>query len=660
MSFDLISPFKPAGHQPQAIKELTARLEANEKYQTLLGVTGSGKTFVMAGIIARVKKPTLVISHNKTLAFQLYEEFKNFFPGAAVHYFVSYYDYYQPEAYLPQTDTHIEKDAKINEEIDRMRHAATESLLSRDDVLIIASVSCIYGIGSPAEYSAQTGEIKIGEEIGRNKFLRKLSQLQYERNDYARASGSFAIKGETIDVFSPAGAQATRIEWNGNIIEKISLFDSFASPGKPRPVKSLKIFPAKHFLTSSDKLKPAIFSIRRELESRQRELKKIGRILEAERLRQRVEYDLTMLQETGYVAGIENYSRHLDFREPGAPPHTLLDFFPRDYLLFIDESHMTIPQIRGMYEGDRSRKQTLVDFGFRLPSALDNRPLKFPEFEKRTDRIVCVSATPAEYELKISKKPITEQLVRPTGLLDPTVEIHPTKNQIPFLVTEIKKRIVKKQRVLVTTITKRLAEDLAEFLREAGIKTLYLHSEIKTLDRPEILQKLRRGEIDVLVGINLLREGLDLPEVALVAILDADKEGFLRGETALIQVMGRAARHREGHVIMFADIKTRSIKAAIKETERRRKIQKDYNKKHRVTPRTIEKKVTERKREKEKIGETLLPAGFIHQIRLGLIGKKETRGIIKELEEKMEFAALNLAFEEAAVYRDKIKEIKNI
>ncbi len=595
--FLLKSKFKPTGDQPEAIAKLVNGLKKNYRDQTLLGVTGSGKTFTMAGIIEKIQKPTLIISHNKTLAAQLYGEFKKFFPDNAVHYFVSYYDYYQPEAYIPQTDTYIEKEATINEEIDRLRHAATQSLLNREDVLIIASVSCIYGLGERADYEAMSQHFKVGQTIKRNQLLRNLVKIQYTRDDKEFKRGSFRVKGENVDIHLATGEGVIKISVFGEKIEKILIYNT--RPGQNQPLwaeqfeaknshqlKEITILPAKHFITPEEKQKRGLKTIRQELKIRLKELLKQGKEVEAYRLEKKTNYDLEMIEEIGYCNGIENYSRHFSGRAPGSPPETLVDFFANDFLIFIDESHATIPQIRGMYAGDQSRKQTLIDFGFRLPSARDNRPLNFEEFNKKINRVIYVSATPSEYEIKNSRQ-VVEQLIRPTGLLDPEIEVRPSSDQIKNLIQEIKIRTNKGQRTLVTTLTKRMAEELTIFLREQDIRVQYLHSEVETLERVDILRDLRLGKYDVLVGINLLREGLDLPEVSLVAILDADMAGFLRNETSLIQTMGRAARHLEGKVIMYADKVTPAMHYAINETKRRRNFQELYNKKHGITPRQI-------------------------------------------------------------------------
>ncbi|MDP2918245.1 MAG: excinuclease ABC subunit UvrB [bacterium] len=646
--FKLKAPFSPTGDQPQAIAKLTDGLKKGLKYQTLLGVTGSGKTFTMANVIAEINLPTLVISHNKTLAAQLASEFQDFFPEAAVHYFVSYYDYYQPEAYLPQTDTYIEKETQINEEIDRLRHAATSALLSRSDVIIVASVSCIYGLGSPEEYKKQAVTVKINLAMNRQDLLAALIRIQYSRNDIDFKRGTFRVRGDTLEI-NPASEdkRIVRIEFFGNRIDKISWVDWLT--GKPREeIREIEIFPARHWITPLSGMNNFFVQVKKELKNQVANFEKEKKPLEAERINQRVNYDLEMIREVGYCNGIENYSRYLDNRSPGDPPSTLMDFFPKNFLLFIDESHMTVPQIGGMYFGDRSRKNTLIDFGFRLPSAADNRPLKFAEFEKKAQQAIFVSATPGPYEIRESGQ-IAEQLIRPTGLLDPGITIKPTKNQIDDLLAEIKIRIAKKQRALVTTLTKRMAEELARYLEKAGLKAHYLHSEIDTLERLEILTKLRQGVFDVVVGINLLREGLDLPEVSLVAILDADKEGFLRSETALIQTMGRASRHIEGSVIMYADKITGSMRRAMLEVSRRRKKQIAYNRQHKITPESIVKKI-----------KAFLPIKKSPKAspRLAQIPPEELAHFVQVLKDQMELAATNLEFERAAQLRDQIRKIR--
>ncbi len=638
------------GDQPAAIKQLTAGLHAGEKYQTLLGVTGSGKTFTMANLVQDVQRPTLVLSHNKTLAAQLYSEFKNFFPNNAVHYFVSYFDYYQPEAYIPRSDTYIEKDSQINEEIDRLRHAATDSLLSRSDVLIVASVSCIYGIGSVEDYGNLAVDIKTGERRVRDKLLRQLMDIQYQRNDIDFHRGTFRVRGDVVDIF-PAGEElAYRVEFFGDEIERMTQIDPLTGEIL-RELKSHRIFPSSHYVTPQQKLQVAMGKIESELEERLALFKREGKLLEAQRLEQRTRFDLEMLQETGFVKGIENYSRYLTNREPGEQPATLLDYFPDDYLLLIDESHMTIPQVRGMYNGDRARKEVLVEHGFRLPSALDNRPLTFTEFERHVNQVVYVSATPAEYELSRSPEP-AQQIIRPTGLLDPLIEVRPIEHQVDDLLQEIRQTVEKRQRVLVTTLTKRMAEDLTEYLQELNVKVAYLHSDVDTLERSDILRDLRLGTYDVLVGINLLREGLDLPEVSLVAILDADKEGFLRSEQALIQTVGRAARHEEGRVIMYADHVTNSMKRTIDETSRRRKIQEAYNTEHGITPTGITKSI------EKGLRPDLPEEAKRAKLDLKKIPRDEYASLVKDLTSQMELAAANLQFEQAAELRDIIEDIR--
>lgn len=647
MKFKIQSPFKPTGDQPRAIKQLVSGLKKNHQHQTLLGVTGSGKTFTMANVVEQIQKPTLVISHNKTLAAQLASEFQSFFPENAIHYFVSYYDYYQPEAYIPTSDTYIEKETKLNEEIDRLRHASTQALLSRDDVLIVASVSCIYGLGSPTEYKRDVLTIVKGQKENRDIVLRALVDIHYKRNQTDLWRNRFRVSGEVLEVF-PSNSENNfyRIQFYGDEVEKITEVDSLTHSVTAQ-LNTVDIYPARHYIAPDETMKKALKNIATDLDKQLEVFKKENKLVEAQRLEQRTRYDLEMIKNVGYCNGIENYSRYFDSRKPGEPPYTLIDFFPNDYLLFIDESHMTIPQIRGMYFGDRSRKETLVNFGFRLPAALDNRPLKYEEFGKKINKVIYVSATPTDYEKELSDQ-IVEQLIRPTGLLDPTIEVRETENQIDDLIGEIKERTTKKQRVLVTTLTKRLAEDLTEYLRELDIKVQYLHSEVDTLERLEILRDLRLGTYNVLIGINLLREGLDLPEVSLIAILDADKEGFLRSDVALIQTMGRAARHVEGHILMYADTVTGSMQRAMDETNRRRDIQKTYNKKHGITPESIKKTVQESRlagakaREEDK------------QLIFKDIPKEEIPHLIGNLENQMEIAAKNLEFERAAKLRDQI------
>ncbi len=649
--FKLISKFQPTGDQPEAIKKLVSGIKHDDNFQTLLGATGSGKTFTMANVIEKIQKPTLVISHNKTLAAQLASEFQEFFPDNAVHYFVSYYDYYQPEAYIPRTDTYIEKETDINQEIDRLRNAATMSLLSRRDVLIVASVSCIYGLGNPANYLELSLELETKKDFKRDKLLRRLVDLQYMRNDLDLRRGTFRVRGDAIEIVPAHEDRVLRLDFLGDTLEKLTEFDALTGEDE-KSYESYRLFPAKHFITPQDKLQLAAENIRAELAERVKYFKAHNKLLEAQRISERTNFDLEMLLETGYVNGIENYSRQLDFRKSGEPPSTLLDYFPDDFLLFIDESHMTVPQIRGMYEGDRSRKLTLVNFGFRLPSAMDNRPLQFSEFLKKINQTIYVSATPTEYEIGKSAQ-VAEQLIRPTGLLDPDIEVRPTKYQIDDLLEEIKQRTDKHQRVLVTTLTKRMAEELAEYLKELGVKACYLHSEIDTFERLEILRDLRLGVYDVVVGINLLREGLDLPEVSLIAILDADKEGFLRSETSLLQVMGRAARHVEGHIIMYADRVTGSMKAAMKEVERRRQVQEAYNASHGITPQSIQKAVQETRLAGAKLAEEEKKP----EVDVAKLDKKEVKYYLEELKDRMDLASKNLEFERAAELRDQIIEI---
>ncbi|HEY90881.1 MAG TPA: excinuclease ABC subunit UvrB [Dehalococcoidia bacterium] len=649
--FEIVSDFGMTGDQPQAVEKLVGGLEDGHKKQTLLGVTGSGKTFTMANIVARVQRPTLVMCHNKTLAAQLYSEFREFLPNNAVEYFVSYYDYYQPEAYVPRTDTYIEKEADINEEIDKLRHAATRSLFTRRDVLIVASVSCIYGLGEPEEYQSFVLTFSKGESHNRQHLLHRLVDMQYERNDYDFSRGKFRIRGDTLEIQPAYEEIALRVEFFGDEVERIVEIDPLTGELLSE-LETVDVFPAKHFVTSQEKIQLAITGIEEELQQQLRELRKQDKVLEAARLEARTNYDMEMLREAGYCSGVENYSRHLAQRLPGSSPWTLLDYFPDDFLMFIDESHMSLPQIRGMYHGDRSRKETLVEHGFRLPSALDNRPLNFAEFESRISQVVYTSATPSPYEYEYSQQ-IVEQLVRPTGLLEPTIEVKPTSGQIDDLLDQVRQRVGRGERCLVTTLTKRMAEELADYLIELGVKTHYLHSEIETLERVEILRDLRLGVYDVVVGINLLREGLDLPEVSLVVILDADKEGYLRSSGALIQTMGRAARHIEGHVIMYADNMTRSMKAAIEETQRRRKIQETYNEEHDITPLSISKVVRDITERVKAVAETRTP-----YVAVTPVTKEEVARLIKDLESQMKAAARSLEFEKAALLRDRIIELR--
>lgn len=648
--FKLVSEFQPTGDQPQAIEKLVEGLQKGYKHQTLLGATGTGKTYTIANVIERVQRPTLVIAHNKTLAAQLYAEFKEFFPYNAVEYFVSYYDYYQPEAYVPQQDLFIEKDASINDEIDRLRLAATSALFSRRDVIIVASVSCIYGLGSPEEYGKVVINLRVGEVRRREKLLRHLVDIHYERNDYELRRGTFRVRGDTVEIMPAYAETAYRIEFWGDEIERITEVNPLTGE-IIQAYTALDIYPAKHFITPQEKLVQAIASIEAELEERLAELRAQGKLLEAQRLEQRTRYDIEMLREIGYCSGVENYSRHLSGREPGSTPWTLLDYFPDDFLIVIDESHMTIPQIRGMYNGDRSRKETLVEYGFRLPSALDNRPLTFEEFEQHIHQAIYVSATPGPYELEKSEQ-IVEQIIRPTGILDPVIHVRPTQGQIDDLVAEINARRARGERALVTTLTKRMAEDLAEYLAELGINVHYLHSEIHTIERVEILRELRMGVYDVVVGINLLREGLDLPEVSLVAILDADKEGFLRSESALIQTIGRAARHVNGTVIMYADRITDAMRRAIDETNRRRAIQQAYNEAHGIEPRSISKAVRDLTDRVRQVAEEEA------EYSVSRLPREEIERMIATLEKQMHAAAKELEFEKAAMLRDQIKELR--
>jgi excinuclease ABC subunit B len=658
--FEIVSDLRPTGDQPTAIEELAEGLAAGERMQTLLGVTGSGKTFTMANVIERVDRPTLILAHNKTLAAQLYSEFKEFFPRNAVEYFVSYYDYYQPEAYVARTDTFIEKDSDINEEIDKLRHAATRALLTRRDTLIVASVSCIFGLGTPEEYANTTVDLRVGMQVRRDRVIRHLIDIQYDRNDMTLTRGSFRVRGDTLEVYPAYEEIAVRVEFFGDEIERISDVDPLTGEIlTERP--DIAVYPARHFITSSDKLVHAIKDIEQELEDRLKEFESQGKVLEAARLKQRTMYDLEMMQETGFCSGIENYSMHLSRRKFGEQPATLLDYFPDDFLVFVDESHITLPQVRGMHGGDRSRKDVLVEHGFRLPSARENRPLRFEEFESMIPQAVFVSATPGPYEYEHSSR-VVEQVIRPTGLVDPAVSVRSTKGQIDDLLGEINARVARNERVLVTTLTKRMAEDLSEYLKEMGVRTHYLHSEIDTFERIEILRDLRLGIHDVVVGINLLREGLDLPEVSLVAILDADKEGYLRSEGALIQTIGRAARHVDGQVIMYADKMTRSMKAAIDETYRRRQLQVEHNERHGIQPRGIVKEIrdlTERVRAvAEESAEYQTDAtgdGVIVQI-----PRDELARMVKDLESQMKTAARDLEFEKAALLRDQVVELRRI
>jgi excinuclease ABC subunit B len=648
--FKIVSDFGMTGDQPQAVDALVRGVESGYRHQTLLGVTGSGKTYTMANVVARLQRPTLVMCHNKTLAAQLATEFKEFFPENAVEYFVSYYDYYQPEAYIPRTDTYIEKDTDVNDEIDKLRHAATRALLTRRDVLIVASVSCIYSLGEPEEYQSFVVNVAKGQKIERNKLVRKFVDMQYERNDIDFQRGRFRIRGDTIEILPSYEELAIRIEFWGDTVERIMEVDSLTGELLAER-ESVDIFPAKHFVTSPGKLEEAIADIRAEMVERVAEFNRQGKLLEAARIEQRTNYDIEMLTQLGYCSGVENYSRHLQRRQPGSPPWTLINYFPDDFILFVDESHMTLPQVRGMYGGDMSRKKTLIDYGFRLPSALDNRPLNFPEFEKLIKQAVYVSATPGPYEYEKSQQ-VVEQLVRPTGLLEPTIEIKPTKAQIDDLIHEIKIRVGKGERCLVTTLTKKMAEELADYLKEMDVKTHYLHSEVDTLERVEILRDLRLGVYDVVVGINLLREGLDLPEVSLVAILDADKEGYLRSRDALIQTMGRAARHVDGHVVLYADKLTGSMSSAIEEVYRRRKIQVSFNKEHGITPQGIKKAV------KDITGRVKVVAEERGKYAAGHVPPDEVARLIKDLETQMKKAAKNLEFERAALLRDRIVELR--
>ena len=652
--FKLVADFAPTGDQPKAVDDLIIGLEDGKERQTLLGVTGSGKTFTMACVIEKTQRPTLVLAHNKTLAAQLTTELQQFFPENAVEYFVSYYDYYQPEAYVPRTDTYIEKDADVNEQLDKLRHSATRSLLTRRDVVIVASVSCIFGLGSPEEYQGFVASIHKGETLMRSRLVRQLVDMQYERNDFDLSRGKFRVKGDTLEILPAYEELGLRIDFWGDEVERIIQLDPLT--GEILSEKDhAEIYPAKHFVTSEDKLKMAIEDINRELSEQLKFLKSHGKLLEAQRLESRTKYDVEMLEIAGFCSGVENYSRHLSQRAAGSTPYTLLDYLPKDYILFVDESHMTLPQVRGMYGGDKSRKETLVEHGFRLPSALDNRPLNFQEFNDRINQVIYVSATPGPYELEHSEK-VAEQVIRPTGLLDPIIEVKPINGQIDDLMHEINLRIQKEERILVTTLTKRMAEELSDFLKESGVRTHYLHSEIDTLERSEILRDLRLGVYDVVVGINLLREGLDLPEVSLVAILDADKEGYLRSATALIQTVGRAARHVDGKVIMYADTVTRSMKQAIDETERRRQIQRTHNLENGLEPESIRKTIRDiNDRIKDVTKETETPG-----IPAGELPLEDLTRLVKDLESQMKKAAKDLEYEKAAIIRDQIVDLRKV
>lgn len=653
--FELVAPYQPNGDQPEAIQALVRGVEKGDKEQVLLGGTGTGKTFTMANVIEKTNRPTLVLAHNKTLAGQLYSELKEFFPNNAVEYFVSYYDYYQPEAYVPSSDSYIEKSASVNDEIDKLRHSATSSILERRDTIIVASVSCIYGLVDPEEYHNHVLSIRQGQEIDRDDLMRQLIDMQYERNDIDFRRGTFRVRGDIVEIFLPSReGEAVRVEFFGDEIDRIREVDVMTGEVK-NDVKHFPIYPATHFVVDYDKIHRAVEAIEEELDIQLKRFKEEGKLLEAQRLEQRTRYDIEMLLEMGYCNGIENYSRHMDGRKPGQPPYTLLDFFPEDYLLIVDESHMTMPQVRGMYNGDKARKEQLVEYGFRLPSALDNRPLKLEEFEKRVNQAIYVSATPGDYEIQKANGEIVEQIIRPTGLLDPQVEVRPIQGQIDDLISEINERIEKKERVFVTTLTKKMAEDLTDYLEDVGIKVKYLHSDIKTLERTEIIRDLRLGVFDVLVGINLLREGIDVPEVSLVIILDADKEGFLRNERSLIQTIGRAARNAHGHVIMYADEMTDSMKAAITETERRREIQKAYNQAHGIIPKTIQKGIRESIHITSKPQEERTES-LANTIRA--LNRTDKEEALHHVEQEMQAAAKALDFEKAAELRDILLELK--
>ncbi len=657
--FKLVSPYKPTGDQPKAIRELVENFKKGHKFQVLLGVTGSGKTFTIANVIEKIGRPTLVISHNKTLAAQLYGEFKQLFPENAVEYFISYYDYYQPEAYIPETDTYIEKESSINDDIERMRLRATASLMEREDVIIVASVSAIYGLGDPEDVKKLFILVERGEELDRDDFLRRLVEIQYTRNDYDLQRGTFRVRGDVVELIPAYEENIVRIEFFGDEVDSIEVIHPLTDEILEEKEK-IAIYPAGHWVTTRDRIEMAIESIEKELEERLKELRIQGKFLEAQRLEQRTRFDLEMLREIGYCQGVENYSRHISGRKPGQRPWTLIDYFPDDFLMVIDESHVTIPQLMGMYNGDRSRKLTLVEYGFRLPSALDNRPLKFSELEEIWDKVIFMSATPGPYEIKKSNGIVVEQIIRPTGLVDPKITVKPTKHQIDDIINEISKRVEKKERVLITTLTKRMAEDLADYLFKMGFRVKYLHSEIDAIERVEILRELRLGEFDVLVGVNLLREGLDLPEVSLVIITDADKTGFLRSETSLIQIAGRAARNAAGEVIMYADNITPAMKNAIEETERRRKLQMEYNKKHGITPKTIKKSV-DQVLQTTKVADERILTREENEVKEEIESLKGTLGkleLIEELERRMKIAASLLDFEKATLYRDALFEIK--
>lgn len=657
--FELVSPYKPAGDQPQAIEKLVKGFKAGEKEQILLGATGTGKTFTMSNVIAQLGKPTLILSHNKTLAGQLYGEFKQFFPNNAVEYFVSYYDYYQPEAYVPSSDTYIEKDSSINDEIDQLRHSATSSLLTRSDVIVVASVSSIFGLGNPKEYFDHLISLHVGMEMDRNALLRRLVDIQYDRNDIDFQRGRFRVRGDVVEIFPASGDEhAIRVEFFGDEIDRITEVDALT--GEVIGTRDhVAIFPATHFMTADDRMDTAIQGISDELDARLKELRDNDKLLEAQRLEQRTNYDIEMLREMGYTSGVENYSRHMDGRKPGEPPYTLLDFFPKDFNIMVDESHVTMPQVRAMYNGDRARKQVLIDYGFRLPSALDNRPLTLAEFEKHVNRILYVSATPGPYEMdRVPEKDVAEQIIRPTGLLDPKIEVRPIMGQIDDLVSEINIRVEKHERVFITTLTKKMAEDLTDYMKELGIKVKYLHSDIKTLERTQIIRDLRLGKFDVLIGINLLREGIDVPEVSLIAILDADKEGFLRAERSLIQTIGRASRNEHGKVIMYADKITDSMRAAMDETQRRRSIQEQFNKDHNITPKTIIKPIRDNISTIVKDGADDDKGKIFAQVDLEDMTAAERKEVVASLREQMQAAAKKLDFEQAASLRDTILELE--